>query len=146
MHRFLEARVADYMTARVVSVAPETTLDALEDHFARYDFNGLPVLAGSALVGMVTKFDLLRAFIFTPQSVIPAYEELIKLTAHDIMTSDVISFPAETPLTRVLQALVDVRVKSFPVIDNDRLVGIIAREDVVRALRDAREGRKSVKA
>ena len=139
MHRFLEARVSDYMTSQVVSVAPDTALDALEDRFSRYDFNGLPVLAGSALVGMVTKFDLLKVFVFTPQSAVPRYHELVKLTARDIMTRDVVTFAAETPLTRVLQALVDLRVKSFPVVDDGRVVGIIARDDVVRALHDTRE-------
>jgi CBS domain-containing protein len=39
-----------------------------------------------------------------------------------------------------LQKLVDTRVKSFPVVEAGRVVGIIAREDVVRALRDAQAG------
>ena len=53
------------------------------------------------------------------------------------MTRDVITFTPEAPLTRVLQTLVDFRVKSFPVVNGRRVVGIIAREDVVRALHDA---------
>jgi CBS domain-containing protein len=55
------------------------------------------------------------------------------------MTREIITFSPEAPLTRVLQTLIDSRVKSFPVIDNGQLVGIIAREDIVRALRDASE-------
>ena len=45
MHRFLEARVADYMTQPAVTVAPDTLLRDLEEQFAHYDFNGFPVLA-----------------------------------------------------------------------------------------------------
>ena len=138
MHRFLEAHVADYMTTPAVTVTLDTRLDVLEDRFTTYDFNGLPVVDGGALVGMVTKFDLLKAFVFTPQTVVPQYEELVALTAERIMTREVVSFAASAPLTRVLQALVDFRVKSFPVLDGRRVVGIIAREDVVRALHDAR--------
>lgn len=138
MHRFLASLVGDYMTAPAVSVAPEATLDVLEDYFARHDFNGLPVTRAGVLIGMVTKFDLLKVFVFTPDSVVPRYDELVKRTAGQIMTHDVVTFSPQTPLTRVLQALVDFRVKSFPVVSEGRLLGIIAREDVVRALRDAR--------
>jgi CBS domain-containing protein len=137
MYRFLESRVADYMTRAVVTVSPDTPVHELERRFAQHDFNGFPVVDGGALVGVVTKFDVLKAFIFTPQTVVPRYQELSRRRAAEIMSRDVLTFPPEAPLTRVLQTLVDSRVKSFPVVDNGRLIGIIAREDVVRALRDA---------
>ena len=135
MHRFLELRVADYMTRAVVTAAPDTPLRALEQIFAAHDFNGLPVLEADELIGMVTKFDVLKVFAFTPHHVVPQYDELSRLTAAQIMTRSVISFPPEAPLSRVLQTFVDFRVKSFPVLEQGRLVGVIAREDVVRALR-----------
>lgn len=140
MYRFLESRVADYMTRAVITISPDTPVHELERRFAQHDFNGFPVIDGGALVGLVTKFDVLKAFIFTPQSVVPRYEELSRRTAAEIMSREVLTFPPEAPLTRVLQTLVDSRVKSFPVVDSGRLVGIIARADVVRALRDASEG------
>jgi len=137
MYRFLESRVADYMTRAVMTVSSDTPVHELERRFTQHDFNGFPVVDGGVLVGVVTKFDVLKAFIFTPQSVVPRYEELSQRPAAEIMSREVLTFPPETPLTHVLQTLVDSRVKSFPVVDSGRLVGIIAREDVVRALRDA---------
>ncbi len=139
MYRFLESHVADYMTRAVLTVTPDTPVRELERRFTEHDFNGFPVIADGAVVGVVTKFDVLKAFIFTPQTVVPPYEELSRRTAAEIMTRDVLTFTPATPLTRVLQALVDARVKSFPVLEDGRLVGIIAREDVMRALRDAAE-------
>ena len=135
MHPFLEARVADWMSRQVVTVTPATTLAELEGVFERHDFNGLPVLEAHVLAGVVTKFDVLRAFVFTPQNLVPPYAQLARLTTGQLMTRDPITFQPDAPLTRVLQTLVDFRVKSFPVLDGSRLVGIIAREDVVRALR-----------
>jgi CBS domain-containing protein len=137
MYRFLEYRVADYMVRAVVTVSPETTVRELERRFVQHDFNGFPVVDAGVLVGVVTKFDILKAFVFTPQSVVPRYDELSERTAAEIMTREIMTFSPEAPLTRVLQTLIDLRVKSFPVVDNGKLVGIIAREDVVRALRDA---------
>ena len=138
MDSFLEAKVADYMTRAVVSVRPETTVRALEDLLADHDFNALPVLDGDALVGIVTKLDVLRTFIFTPEHMMPAYATLSRLPAREIMTRHVFTFGPDEPLTRVLQALVESHARSFPVLDGSRLVGMISRADVVRALRDAR--------
>jgi CBS domain-containing protein len=47
-----------------------------------------------------------------------------------------------TPLSRVVQKIVDTRNKSFPVVDDDRVVGMVAREDVMLALRRANAGEK----
>jgi CBS domain-containing protein len=141
VHRFLEAKVADYMTRFGVSVTPETPLRELERLFGQHDFNGLPVVKAGKLVGMVTKFDALKVFVFNEHTKVPAYEELGKLTAGQIMTREPITFPPDAPLTRVLQTLVDFRVKSFPVVQDGQLVGMIAREDIIRALHDARTPR-----
>jgi len=138
MYRFLEARVADYMSSPVVTTAADTPLHELEARFAEHDFNGFPVLDETGgLAGIVTKFDVLKVFVFTTRSVVPPYEELARRTAREIMTRDVITFRPDTPVSRVLQTLVDFRVKSFPVVENQRVVGIIAREDILRALHDA---------
>jgi CBS domain-containing protein len=136
--RFLEARVADYMTRGVVSVEPDTPVGELERLFAEHDFNGLPVVEGGMLVGVVTKLDLLRVFAFTPAHMVPPYEELARTPARAIMTRAAVSFAPDVPLTRVLQTLVELRVKSFPVVEGGRLTGVITRGDVVRALNDAR--------
>lgn len=137
MHAFLEARVVGYMTREVVTVGPDMPLGELEALFARHDFNGVPVVDEGVLAGMVTKFDLLRAFVLTPQRMMPPYAEIQRLTGGQIMTREVITFRPDAPLIRVLQTMVDFRVKSFPVVEGGRLVGMIAREDVIRALRDA---------
>ena len=66
---------------------------------------------------------------------VPRYDDLMKRTVADIMTPDFISVREETKLTRVLQLMVDHRIRSMPVIEGDhRLVGMISREDVMRAL------------
>ena len=84
---------------------------------------------------MVSKFDYLACFIVTPAHTIPRYDDLMKRTVADIMTSEFIYVGEDTKLTRVLQLMVDHRLRSMPVIDGDqRLAGIISREDVMRAL------------
>jgi len=60
-----------------------------------------------------------------------------------VMTEAVVHVEPTAPLTRVLQLMVNLKARSFPVIDPDgQLVGIISREDVMRALGETtRQGR-----
>ena len=66
---------------------------------------------------------------------IPPYEQLMSRTVGDVMTSEFIYVRTDTKLTRVLQLMVDHRIRSVPAIDDERrLAGIIARRDVLKAL------------
>ncbi|MFI5366902.1 MAG: HPP family protein [Candidatus Binatia bacterium] len=135
MRGFIDLKVSDAMTHPVTTVSPDATVGELEALFERYDYNSLPVVQEERLVGIVTKFDFLRNFIFTPASVLPHYDTLMQRPISTIMQRDVVTVAADLPLTRVLQMMVDLRSKSFPVLSDGRLVGIISREDVIHALR-----------
>ena len=137
MYKFLEQTVAGYMTSTVRTVTREHTVRDISAMFERDDFNSYPVEEEGQVVGIVTKFDLLKCFIFTPSQMIPPYQQLMQRTVGDLMTSEFIYVRTDTKLTRVLQLMVDHRIRSVPAIDNDhRLAGIIARRDVLRALAD----------
>jgi CBS domain-containing protein len=135
MYKFLEQVTVDAMTPNAKTVARHVTLRELGDLFEKEDFNAFPVEENSQVVGVVSKFDYLANFIFTPAHMIPRYEDLMKRTVADIMTPEFIYVRTETKLTRVLQLMVDHRLKSMPVIEADqRLAGMISREDVMRVL------------
>jgi CBS domain-containing protein len=141
VYRFLQQTVTEYMTRAVTTVSRELTVRDLNQMFERDDFNTYPVEADGQVVGLVTKFDLLKCFAFTPSQMVPRYDDLMNRTVADIMTSAYIYVGADTKLTRVLQLMVEHRIRSIPAIDNDnRLVGIIAREDVIKALAVSAQG------
>lgn len=137
MYKFLEQTVAGYMTREAKTVTRERTVRDLSEMFEKDDFNSYPVVEDGQVVGIVTKFDLLKNFIFTPSQMIPPYEQLMSRTVGDVMTSEFIYVRTDTKLTRVLQLMVDHRIRSVPAIDDEhRLAGIIARRDVLKALAD----------
>ncbi len=71
----------------------------------------------------------------------PAYDDLLSRTVGEVMTPEFIYVDPATKLTRVLQLMVNHRTKSIPVLDAEqRLVGIIAREDIMRALAESVRG------
>src|SRR4051794_34063258 len=123
------------MTGAVKTVRREVKMGELQRMFAADGFNCYPVREGGETVGLVSKFDFLKCFAFNPGRMIPAYDELLSRTVADVMTPEFIYVDPATKLTRVLQLMVDHRMKSIPVLGaGQRLVGIIAREDVMRAL------------
>lgn len=137
MYRFLECTAGQYMTRQVKTVSRQTTLRELEALFAKHDFNAFPVVEGKEMVGIVTKFDFLKAFAFTTGQMLPHYEELMKRTVGEVMTEAVVHVEPAAPLTRALQLMVNLRARSFPVLSPEKqLVGVIAREDIMRALKE----------
>ncbi len=136
MYKFLEQTVADYMTHEPKTVSHDMTMAQLCERFEKEDFNTYPVVDGTQVVGMVSKFDLLSCFVFTPARILPRYEDLMQKTTADVMTAEFIYVVPETRLTRVLELMVNHRLRSIPVLEGERLAGIISREDVMRALHD----------
>ena len=135
MYEFLLETVQNNMTRNVRGVAPETTVADLYRLFAADDFDAYPVMRDDTLVGIVSKLDALKVFALSQDHILPQYKEGVATTVDEIMSSDIIAVDPETNLQRVLELMVLHRVKSLPVVDGrHNLVGIIARDDVVRAM------------
>jgi CBS domain-containing protein len=137
MYEFLEYRVSDAMVTDPVVITKETMLRDVEEIFEHNDFNMLPVVDDGRLAGIVTKLDLLAAFDFRVDSIVPHYEEVMRQPAASAMNASPVTVPPDRPLTHVLNHMVETRWRSFPVLDGQRLVGIVSRRDVLNALRRA---------
>ena len=136
MYRFLEQTTDGYMTRNVKTVVRELNMLELSEMFERDDFNSYPVEEDGQVVGIVTKFDILKCFAFTPSQMVPRYQDLMNRKVGDVMTPEFIYVSPDTRLTRVLQIMVEHRIRSIIVLDGTaRLAGIIAREDVIAALK-----------
>jgi CBS domain-containing protein len=140
MYEFLSYRVQDVMSRPVV-VGSKASLAEVERILEKSGFNALPVVdAKRQLVGVVTTLDLLKAFAFGEESIIPPYKEIMRRPVTSVMSREPSTVPPRQPLVRLLQKMLETRNKSFPVVDDGRLVGVVAREDVMRALRRADAG------
>ena len=141
MYRFLVCTAAQYMTRPVMTVTRQATMGELGNLFKKHDFNSFPVVEGGNMLGIVTKLDFLRAFAFTTGQMLPHYDELMQRRVGEMMMEAVVHVEPTAPLTRVLQLMISLKMRSFPVIGSERqLLGIISREDVMRALEEATSG------
>jgi predicted transcriptional regulator len=135
VYTFLQQTTDKYMTGRVKSVTRDVSVLELSEMFEQDDYNTYPVLEDGQVVGIVTKFDILKCFAFTPSQMVPRYAELMNRRVADILTAEFIYVRRDTRLSRVLQLMVQHRIRSILVLENEELVGIIAREDVIAALK-----------
>jgi CBS domain-containing protein len=138
---FLDYRVEDVMNPPV-TVSPGDAIGRVQELLETHGFNALPVVDEDLrVVGYVTSLDVLRAFDFPEDTILPRFEEVMREPVEKVMSRDVRTVRPRTPLTRVIGKLVDSRSKSFPVLDDDdRLIGVVAREDLMRALQKATGG------
>ena len=136
MKNFVNLFVKDAMLKDVVTVSPEMKVREVEALFEKYDYYSFPVVEGGKVMGIVTKLDFLRHFIFTPSSIVPQYDRLLDDNIRRIMNPKVFTVSMDTPLTRVLELMVETRIRSFPVVDaENRLLGVISREDIMKMLK-----------
>ena len=134
MHRFLEWHASQFMTKNVKTVPPSMTLQELGELFDKNDFNSFPVIDNGKLVGLVTKLDFLKAFLFDTGHLVPHYNEVMAWPVSKVMNKNVLYAEPETPLTRVLELMVKLRTRGVPVVDDGKLVGVVSRTDLMRAL------------
>jgi CBS domain-containing protein len=114
------------MTPNLVTVGPDASIEEAIELLLREQISGLPVLDDDdRLVGVITEFALLAI----------AYDRRVKNhTVGQHMTRDLITVDVDDPISRVADLCIVHRVRRVPVVKDGRLVGVIARRDVLRAL------------
>lgn len=116
----------DIMTDRVVTIGPEAFLqEAIEVLLAMHN-SGLPVVDDDGrLVGIITEFALLT-------TAYDATSACDKVAKH--MTTDVLTVDVNDPMRKVADQFIVHRVRRVPVLEKGRLVGLITRRDVLKAV------------
>jgi CBS-domain-containing membrane protein len=139
----------DVMTRNVISVPPDGTVaDAVQLMLDRGISGLLVVDASGVLVGIVTEGDLLRRdelrterrrswwlrLLASPGRQAADFTRTHGRKVDDVMTRDVISVDANAPLEQIVALMEEHRVKRVPVLDGDRVAGVVSRADLLRAL------------
>jgi CBS domain-containing protein len=142
-------KVRDIMSTKVVTVSPSTTVRDIAGLMVEKHVSGLPVLSDSGtLVGIVSEGDLLRrpelgtqkhrrrwvSFFSGVDEQAREFTKTHALRAGDVMTEQVIHVSEQTPLGDVVGLMEKHNIKRLPVLSGGKLVGIVSRADLLRAL------------
>lgn len=125
------------MTRDIVTLSEEDNLEGIAAAMERYQFRHVPVVDAGRLVGMVSQRDVLRlamsSLLDKGGAEVEARLEEQTFVAR-VMTRDPVHVLADTTLGEAAELMVVHKVGALPVLDaNQKLVGIVTTEDVLRA-------------
>lgn len=136
-------RVEQLMQRDVVTVAPETTLKDVARLLTERRISGVPVCdAAGRVLGVVSEADILRKEEGTAERPVGLLARLVERgdgerrgarTAGQAMTAPAITVSPDATTAEAARLMVLRAVNRLPVVDGERLVGIVTRADLVRA-------------
>lgn len=142
----------DIMTSDPVTIGPEAGVTDAAKVMSERNVGALPVISNGRLIGIVTEGDLimqdvklefptylqlLDGFIMYPPAHARFEHELKKAvaaTVEDVMTAEPVTVKVDAPLEDVATLLAEEDVSRLPVMDGERLVGIVSKHDIVKAI------------
>lgn len=140
----MRATVRDIMTTGVVVVTPESTFKDVAYLLAERRISGAPVVAADGkVIGVVSEADLLPKEEFksvagdegphlTRRAAKQARVRAGGDTAAELMSSPAVTVASDAPVAEAARTLAEHGVKRLPVVDDDRLVGIVSRADILK--------------
>ena len=142
-------RAADIMTMDPVCISPDASIAEAIRVMLQRKFSGLPVVdSAGALVGIVTEGDLLRRteigtqrkrsrwmeILLGPGRMATEYVHASGRKVREVMSPDVETATEDSPLEAVVALMERHRIKRVPVMHSGKVVGIICRANLLRAL------------
>jgi CBS domain-containing protein len=150
-------KVKDVMNPNVIFCKPDDTVREVAKILKENNISGIPVIEDEELIGVVSEGDLLKLLIIpekgelwlpSPFEVIEVpireylgWEETKKILSdvgsikvEEIMTKDVYTISSEASVEEASEHMVRHRINRLPVIEDDRVVGIVTRGDIIEGL------------
>ncbi len=136
--------VKDMMTAEPITITPNTPLRNIIGIMKQNSIRQLPVVVGKKLVGIVSDRDV-RLAVNSPM-IIHEHEEDLELleevTAENIMTLNPITVTPDAPAVRAAEMLSVYKFGGLPVVQGEKLVGIITVTDFLKAFVSGEQNRE----
>ncbi|PTE07058.1 CBS domain-containing protein [Mesorhizobium helmanticense] len=137
------------MTAPVIGIEPSASISDAAGLMLSRRISGLPVIrSDGTLAGIVSEGDFLRRgelgterkrsrwleFLVSPGRAADEYVRANGRRVEEVMTADVVTVQPGAPLTEIAELMTRHHVKRIPVVDGEKVVGIVTRSDLLRAL------------
>jgi CBS domain-containing protein len=141
-------KARDVMTTPVIAATPDTPVRDIAQLLLDKRISGLPIVQDDRVVGILSESDLLRRVEAGTEPRRPKWLEALVdpniqaadfaqsrgVLARDVMTRDIVSVDSDADLRDIARVFEQRRIKRVPVLENGRLVGIISRANLLRAL------------
>jgi CBS domain-containing protein len=131
-------RVREVMSSPVVTVPPEMRLKDVADLLVRHGISAVPVVDDGELVGIISEADLVPLELAPDPRAhlapLPQPPGGLPGVAGEAMTRAVVALPEDADMAEAGRLMLERRIKSIPVVRGRRVVGIVARRDLLEVL------------
>ncbi|WP_109437632.1 MULTISPECIES: CBS domain-containing protein [Aquimarina] len=131
--------ISKIMTSDVITLNSTNGLETAEMLFKKNKIRHIPVVKGDAVVGILSYTDLLRiSFVDTVNEFEHEVDTVVykMFTIEQVMAKNLVSVNSDTTIKEVAEILSEREFHALPVIDNDKLVGIVTTTDLINYLLD----------
>jgi CBS domain-containing protein len=158
----MKRTIAEIMQKKVKTIGPDKTLPDLERELLRWRIGAMPVVErGGKLVGIVSRSDVVRQLCLERslgEAMADAYRDqtdasfatqaeravgdaigqrMERLRVRDVMICDVLTVPPDLPVTQAAKLLIERRIHRLPVVEGEKLIGIVSSLDFTRIVAEA---------
>jgi CBS domain-containing protein len=140
-------KVSDIMIRKVCTIGPDNTLKACVSVLNECKVNGLVVVKKDKVVGIITKADIFKAvlprypdiigeerYVSDLEYVEGRTQKLLEMKVEDLMGTPPITVSSDIPIIKAGSTMILRRVKQLPVVDKEKLVGIVTLTDIINNL------------
>jgi acetoin utilization protein AcuB len=134
-------QVKDWMTSEVITVSSHCPLPDAYWLMIENKIRRLPVMDNSKLIGIVTLENLRRInpISIAGLDILQINNMLAKLPVRQLMTENPITIFPDAPLIDAARMMLEHKISALPVLDGNKLVGIITESDIFRAFVESEE-------
>ncbi len=147
-------RVDKIMTTEVIKIGADTKVSEIAMLMSEYDISGVPVVDDNDhVLGIVTELDMIvrntrfklpnfimildiMLYLETPHHYQERLEHVLGTTAKEIMSHPVVTIAPNATIEELAELMVQRKMNPIPVVEDERLVGIVSRSDIIRLMAD----------
>src|SRR6185436_8820793 len=138
--------IEDVMTRDLITVTPAMPIHQAARLMVEHGVSGLPVVDDGRLVGIISEGDLIlrqtrreqrpwwRSFFDDGEQLAREYQKAVGITVGEVMTRTVVSISPVWGIETSAAIMQNRRIRRLPVVHDGRLVGIVTRADLIKAL------------
>ena len=140
-------KIREIMSRDVRTTTPQAALKECLELLMKLRLNGLVVMEGDKIAGLVTKADIFRAILPTQTDIAedelymkdPEYTEerifkCLDKSVVEIMGKPAFTLDVDTPIVKAGTTMILNKIKQLPVVDNGKLAGIVTLSDILGVL------------
>ena len=132
-----KAPVSTIMTEHVITLQKEDSLEKAEQIFKKYNIRHIPVVVNHVVIGMLSKTDLLRVKFadYDLNEGIDSDTFIYNIfTTEQVMRQNIVSVSSSNSIKEVAEIFTTKEFHALPVVDNNKLVGIVTTTDIIKYL------------